>query len=128
MQFAVLSFFYATKYGYAKTLIRLSNISQRELHFLRKVLYICSVVGVACGGHIFRKCFRFCPKMRMWKFSMQLDERIALISCVAMWLLHALCIYLILFRCGVYRRLLLHRSFHNLHFDKRNRLHTFCFI
>ncbi len=27
MQFAVLSFFYAAKYGYAKTLIRLSNIS-----------------------------------------------------------------------------------------------------
>ena len=45
-----------------------------------------------------------------------------------MWLLHALCIYLILFRCGVYRRLLLFRSFHNLHLDKRNRLHTFCFI
>ena len=36
MQFAVLSFFYAAKYGYTKTLIRLSNISQRELHFFAK--------------------------------------------------------------------------------------------
>lgn len=111
------------------------NIDTVEQYLPVRVAFFCEkfyifVVSwaLACGGHIFRKCFRFCPKMRMWKFSMQLDERIALISCLAMWLLHALCIYLILFRCGVYRRLLLHRSFHNLHFDKRNRLHTFCFI
>ena len=32
----------------------------------------------------------------------------------------------ILYGCGVLHRLFLHRSFHNLHTDKRDELHTFC--
>ena len=39
--------------------------------------------------------------------------------------LHVLCMYLILFKCGVLHRLFQFRSFHNLRLDKRNQLHTF---
>ena len=65
--------------------------------------------------------------MEMWKFSAQEDRTNSthfLYSYVAM---HALCIHLILSKCGVLHRLFLYGSFHNLHLDERNQLHTFCF-
>ena len=39
--------------------------------------------------------------------------------------MHALCMHLILSRCGALYRLFSLRSFHNLLTDRRNRLHTF---
>ena len=46
-------------------------------------------------------------------------QRIALISCVVMWLCAFWRIYLILSKCGVSRRLFQSRSYHNLLLDRR---------
>ena len=72
------------------------------------------------------KCFRFCPCMKMWKLSNARGLRMALIPCICLGARTLAVFYPTLYRCGVLRRLFLHRSFHNLHTDKRDRLHTFC--
>ena len=75
----------------------------------------------------YRKCFRTVLKWKCGSFQYKRTTNNAhfLFSYVAT---HTLCVYLILFKCGVYYRLFLYRSFHNLHFSKRNQLHTFFFV
>lgn len=64
--------------------------------------------------------------MKMWKFSNARGLRMALIPCICLGARTLAVFYPTLYRCGVLHRLFLHRSFHNLHTDKRDRLHTFC--
>ena len=64
--------------------------------------------------------------MEMWKFSKLKDgeQHSFLVQlCVTM---HLSCAYPILSKCGALYRLFQFRSFHNLHFDRRIQLHTFC--
>ena len=77
-------------------------------------------------GHYILKVFSLSYK-KMWKFSNVRGRRIALISWLAVWLCTYWCTYLILSKCGVSHRLFLHRSFHNLHLDKRKSTPHFLF-
>lgn len=62
----------------------------------------------------------------MWKFSNARGLRMALIPCICLGARTLVVFCPILYGCGVLHRLFLHRSFHNLHTDKRDGLHTSC--
>lgn len=72
------------------------------------------------------KVFSHCPYMKMWKFSKEKGWTNGTHFLLRLWqgrVLRTRTPYL--FKCGVLRRLFSLRSFHNLHVDKRNQLHTF---
>ena len=66
--------------------------------------------------------------LKMWKFSKLRDERIALISCIAMRLGTVQCIHPILFKCGALYRLSQLGPSTTFRLINENQLHTFFFI
>ena len=100
--------------------------STNECLFVRELFPIFTMSCAAMYLADILKVFSHCPYMKMWKFSKEKGWTNSTHFLFRLWQERVLRVHTpYLFKCGVLRRLFSLRSFHNLHVDKRNQLHTF---